>query len=99
MSSSASQPRSLRGQLVALLEVPLLALLVGNSVLTYRVAIDTANEAYDRLLLPSVRAIADRATISKGEISVAIPFVPLALFESTIKKRIFSKAALPDGAS
>ena len=99
MSSSASPPRSLRGQLVALLVVPLLALLVVNSVLTYRVAINTANEAYDRLLLASVKAIADRVTITNGEIVVDIPYVALELFESNIKERIFYKVASPDGAT
>jgi two-component system, OmpR family, sensor histidine kinase TctE len=99
MSSSATPHKSLRGQLLALLVVPLLALLVVNSVLTYRVAIDTANEAYDRLLLASVRAIADRVTISKGEIVVDLPYVALELFESNIKERIFYKVASVDGAA
>jgi len=99
MSSNARPPKSLRGQLLALLVVPLLALLVVNSVMTYRVAIDTANEAYDRLLLASVKAIADRVTLSKGEVVVDIPYVALELFESNIKERIFYKVASPEGAT
>jgi two-component system sensor histidine kinase TctE len=99
MSSSASPHKSLRGQLLALLVVPLLGLLVVNSVLTYRVAIDTANEAFDRLLLASVRAIADRVTVSGGEIEVDIPYVALELFESNIKERIFYKVAYPNGGA
>ena len=99
MSSNARPHKSLRGQLLALLVVPLLALLVVNSVLTYRVAINTANEAYDRLLLASVKAIADRVTIAKGEIVVDIPYVALELFESNIKERIFYKVATADGAT
>ena len=99
MSSSARPHKSLRGQLLALLVVPLLVLLVVNSVLTYRVAISTANEAYDRLLLASVKAIADRVTLSKGEVVVDIPYVALELFESNIKERIFYKVASADGAT
>ena len=99
MSSNARPPRSLRGQLLALLVVPLLVLLLVNAVLSYRVAIDTANEAYDRLLLASVRAIADRVTVSNGEVVVDIPYVALELFESNIKERIFYKVASPDGAT
>ena len=99
MSSSARPHKSLRGQLLALLVVPLLALLVVNSILTYRVAINTANEAYDRLLLASVKAIADRVTLSNGEVMVDIPYVALELFESNIKERIFYKVATPDGAT
>ena len=99
MSSNARPPKSLRGQLLALLVVPLLVLLVVNSVLTYRVAIDTANEAFDRLLLASVRAIADRVTVSNGEIEVDIPYVALELFESNIKERIFYKVAYRNGGT
>ena len=99
MSSSASAPSSLRQQLLFWLLAPLLVLLLVNSVLSYRVAIQTANEAYDRLLLASVKAIADRVTISQGEIAVDIPYVALELFESNIKERIFYKVSRPDGST
>jgi two-component system sensor histidine kinase TctE len=97
MSSNASTPRSLRTQLLLWLLGPLLLLFVVNSVLAYRVAISTANQAYDRLLLASVKAIADRVTVSGGEISVDIPYVALELFESNIRERIFYKVSAADG--
>ena len=78
---------------------PLLLLFVVNSILGYRAAISTANTAYDRLLLTSVKAIADRVTISEGEISVDIPYVALELFESSIRERIFYKVSAPDGST
>jgi len=99
MSSNAKAPKSLRRQLLALVVVPLLVLLVVNSLLTYRVAITTANEAFDRLLLASVKAIADRVTISKGEVAVDIPYAAIDMFESNIKERIFYKVASGDGAA
>jgi two-component system sensor histidine kinase TctE len=99
MSSNARPPRSLQGELLAWLLGPLLALFVVNTALGYRVAIGTANEAYDRLLLASVKAIADRVTISGGEISVDIPYVSLELFESNIRERIFYKVSAPDGTT
>jgi len=99
MSSRANAPSSLRRQLLLLLVVPLLALLIVNAVLTYRVAIIAADQAYDRLLLASVKAIADRVTITDGEIVVDIPYVALELFESNIKERIFYKVARPDGST
>jgi two-component system sensor histidine kinase TctE len=99
MSSNASEPSSLRKQLLAWLLVPLLVLLVVNSILSYRVAIDTANEAYDRLLLASVKAIADRVTVSSGEIAVDIPYVALELFESNIRERIYYKVSAPGGTT
>ncbi|MGZ5085146.1 MAG: sensor histidine kinase N-terminal domain-containing protein, partial [Usitatibacter sp.] len=99
MSSNPTPPSSLRDQLLVWLLVPLVVLLVVNSILGYRVAIATANEAYDRLLLASVRAIADRVTVANGEISVDIPYVALELFESNIQERIFYKVTGPDGAT
>jgi two-component system sensor histidine kinase TctE len=76
---------------------PLLGLLVVNAVLAYRFAIDTAGEAYDRLLFASVKAIADRVTVANGEYSVDIPYVALELFESNVKERIFYRVSGPDG--
>ncbi len=99
MSSSASTPRSLRTQLLLWLLGPLLLLFVVNSILGYRVAISTANQANDRLLLASVKAIADRITVTGGEVSVDIPYVALELFESNIRERIFYKVAGADGST
>lgn len=78
---------------------PMMALFAVNSVLGYRAAIRTANEAYDRLLFTSVKAIADRVTITDGEIGVDIPYVALELFESNIRERIFYKVSGPGGAT
>ena len=99
MSSSSSAPRSLQRQLLVWLLGPMVALFVVNSVIGYRVAIATANEAYDRLLLASVKAIADRVTLVGGEITVDIPYVALELFESNIRERIFYKVSAPDGTT
>src|SRR5438270_13823309 len=99
MSSNASPARSLQRELLVWLLGPMLALFLVNSVLGYSVAIVTANDAYDRLLLASVKAIADRVTISGGEISVDIPYVALELFESNIRERIFYKVSAPDGST
>ncbi|MGZ5660439.1 MAG: sensor histidine kinase N-terminal domain-containing protein [Usitatibacter sp.] len=99
MSSNAKPPNSLRKQLLVWILGPLLLVFVANSILGYRVAIATANQAYDRLLLASVKAIADRVTVSDGEISVDIPYVALELFESNIRERIFYKVSGPDGAT
>ena len=77
----------------------MVALFAVNSILGYRAAIRTANEAYDRLLLTSVKAIADRVTVTDGEITVDIPYVALELFESNIRERIFYKVTAPGGAT
>jgi two-component system, OmpR family, sensor histidine kinase TctE len=99
MSSSASPARSLQRELLVWLLGPMLLLFVVNSILGYRIAIATANEAYDRLLLTSVKTIADRVTVSGGEITVDIPYVALEIFESNIRERIFYRVSAPDGST
>lgn len=97
MSSRRRASRSLLRQLLAWLLVPLIALLAANAVLGYRSALETASEAYDRLLLASVRAIADHVAVENGAIVVDLPYVSLELFESNIQGRIFYRVVAPDG--
>jgi len=97
MSSRPSARHSLRRQLLLWLLIPLILILAVNSVLAYRVALKTANDAYDRLLLTSVRAVAERVGVTDGEITVDLPYVALELFESNIKEHIYYKVSGPGG--
>ena len=97
MSSRPSARHSLRRQLLLWLLIPLILILAVNSVLAYRVALKTANDAYDRLLLTSVRAVAERVGVTNGEITVDLPYVALELFESNIKEHIYYKVSGPGG--
>jgi len=90
---------SLLRQLLAWLLIPLVALLAFNAFLSYRTALDAANEAYDRLLLASVRAIADRVSVVDDEVRVDVPYVALELFESKSQERIFYRVATAEGAT
>lgn len=87
------RPGSLLRQLLAWLLIPLVALLALNAFLSYRAALATANEAYDRLLLASVHAIADRVGVVDDRIQVDVPYVALELFESKSQERIFYRVA------
>jgi two-component system sensor histidine kinase TctE len=91
------QPGSLLKQLLAWLLVPLVLLLALNAFLSYRAAVASANEAYDRLLLASVRAIADRVTVVDDRVQVDVPYVALELFESKSQERIFYRVATRAG--
>lgn len=88
---------SLSRQLLLWLLVPLVALLAFNAFLSYRTALTAANDAYDRLLLASVRAIADRVAVVDGEVRVDVPYVALELFESKSQERIFYRVATGSG--
>lgn len=99
MSSNAKPPRSLQRELSLWLLWPLVLVFLVNAAIGYTVAIGTANEAYDRLLLASVKAIADRVTLAGEEIAVDMPYVALELFESNIRERIFYRVSAPDGTT
>jgi two-component system sensor histidine kinase TctE len=94
-----SKPGSLLRQLLAWLLIPLIALLALNAFLSYRAALTAANEAYDRLLLASVRAIADRVALVDDRVEVDVPYVALELFESKSQERIFYRVATRTGAT
>ncbi|KQQ33254.1 histidine kinase [Duganella sp. Leaf126] len=93
MSAHATSraPGSLRGQLLRWLLGPLLALVALNTVFVYRNALDAADVAYDRSLLASTRALAERVSIVGGKLVADVPYVALDSFETDTMGRIFYK--------
>jgi two-component system sensor histidine kinase TctE len=88
---------SLRRQLLRWLLIPLFALLVANAWFSNRAAVETADQAFDRLLLASAEAIADDIEMHDGKIVVDLPYAALQLLESNIQERIFYRVIGPDG--
>ena len=88
---------SLRLQLLRWLLAPLLLLLLVNAWFSNQVAVSTANQAFDRLLLASADAIADDIELREGSIVVDLPYAALQLLESNIQERIFYRVVGPDG--
>jgi len=82
---------SLRGQLLRWLLGPLLILVALNSVSVYRNAKDAADVAYDRSLLASTRALAERVSIADGKVVADVPYVALDSFETDNLGRIYYK--------
>src|SRR4051812_31528199 len=82
---------SLRGQLLRWLLGPLLALVALNTVSVYRNALDAADVAYDRSLLASTRALAERVSIVDGKVVADVPYVALDSFETDTLGRIYYK--------
>lgn len=80
---------SLRGQLLRWLLVPLLVLVAVNSVSLYRDALEAADIAYDRSLLASTRALAERVSVRDGKVVADVPYVALDSFETDTLGRIF----------
>jgi two-component system sensor histidine kinase TctE len=82
---------SLRNQLLRWLIVPLVALVALNAVSLYRDALEAADIAYDRSLLASTRALAERVSVQDGKVVADVPYVALDSFETDTLGRIYYK--------
>jgi two-component system sensor histidine kinase TctE len=80
---------SLRNQLLRWLLVPLVVLVLLNTVSLYRDALDAADMAYDRSLLASTRALAERVSVKAGKVVADVPYVALDSFETDTLGRIY----------
>jgi two-component system sensor histidine kinase TctE len=84
---------SLRNQLLRWLLAPLVLLVAVNAMSLYRDALDTADIAYDRSLLASTRALAERVAIKGGKVVADVPYVALDSFETDTLGRIYYKVS------
>lgn len=82
---------SLRSQLLRWLLIPLIMLVLLDAVFVYRNALDAADMAYDRSLLASTRALAERVSIVNGKVVAEVPYVALDSFETDTLGRIYYK--------
>jgi two-component system sensor histidine kinase TctE len=82
---------SLRGQLLRWLLVPLLLLVALDAVSVYNNALNVADLAYDRSLLASTRALAERISVVNGQVVADVPYVALDSFETDTLGRIYYK--------
>lgn len=94
-TSAAAKPiksmGSLRGQLLRWLLVPLLLVVALDAFSVYRNALDVADLAYDRALLASTRALAERVSVVNGKVVADVPYVALDSFETDTLGRIYYK--------
>lgn len=80
---------SLRGRLLRRLALVLSILLLVGSSFAYWNARRAADTAYDRSLLSSARAIAERLYDEQGELSVEVPYIALDNFAYDITGRLY----------
>ncbi len=84
---------SLRNQLLRWLLIPLVILVAVNSISAYNNGLEAADLAYDRSLLASTRALAERVSIKDGKVVADVPYVALDSFETDTLGRIFYKVS------
>jgi two-component system sensor histidine kinase TctE len=82
---------SLRSQLLSWLLIPLLLVVALDAFSVYRNALDVADLAYDRALLASTRALAERVSLVDGKVVADVPYVALDSFETDTLGRIYYK--------
>jgi len=82
---------SLRQQLLRWLILPLVGLVALNAWSLYRDALEAADVAYDRSLLSSTRALAERVSVRDGKVVANVPYVALDSFETDTLGRIYYK--------
>lgn len=88
---------SLRRRLLIWLLIPLLLI---SSLMLFEVrsnAVHSANQAFDRALLSSALAIADRVVLIGGQIEVDVPYVALEMLTSSAQDRVFYQVSTAQG--
>ncbi|NEX63584.1 sensor histidine kinase [Noviherbaspirillum galbum] len=96
-SSPERKLGSLRGQLLRWLLIPLAILVALDAISVYQNALEAADQAYDRSLLASTRALAERVTIVNGKVAADVPYVALDSFETDTLGRLYYKVTGLDG--
>ncbi|MBI3899215.1 MAG: sensor histidine kinase [Gammaproteobacteria bacterium] len=76
------RPRSVRTYLLAWIIAPIAVFIVIDTVTLYRDALDSANAAYDRMLIASAHSIGDLLKIEDGELVVTLPHAVLEIMET-----------------
>lgn len=87
---------SLRRRLALWLVLPLGAISALMLMEVRSSAQNAANQAYDRVLLGSALAIAERVVIENNEILVDVPYVALEMLTSAAQDRVYYQVAGPD---
>jgi len=95
--NGGAAPGSLRRQLLLWLLVPLVLLVALNSFSAYRNGLEVADVAYDRALLASTRALAERVSVKDGKVVADVPYVALDSYETDTLGRIYYKVTGIDG--
>ncbi|MFT3955550.1 MAG: sensor histidine kinase [Piscinibacter sp.] len=90
-------PRSLRGQLLVGILVPVLLGVVVNTVSLYRQALRAADTAYDRTLLASAKTIGEQLQVAgagdEARVQSVVPYSALEAFEADNRSRMFFKVS------
>jgi two-component system sensor histidine kinase TctE len=97
MSVSLATTWSIRWRVMAWLFAAMALVFSANLLSSYYNNIEAADSAYDRLLLASASAIAERTVLREDGLHVDVPYVALDMLASTAQDRVFYAVSAPDG--
>lgn len=89
----------LRSHLLRWLLIPMFVLWAVGFRINYMRTLEQANEAYDRTLLGSALAMAERVSVQDGALSIDVPYAALEMLETRSQDRIFYKVSCLDPPS
>ncbi len=92
-----SAPRSLRRYLLLGILLPVIGVIVINTVSLYRQALAAANTAYDRTLLASAKVIGEQLDVEgydeMARLRATVPYSALEAFEADNRSRLFYRVS------
>lgn len=97
MNLAAWHRFSLRRTLLLVLLPGMLAVVGAELWLTWRIAVDAANAAYDRSLLGAIKSIDANISTESGGLAVELPYRMLEFFELTATGNVYYRVATEDG--
>jgi len=97
MSVRLATTWSIRWRVMAWLFAAMALVFSANLLSSYYNNIEAADSAYDRLLLASASAIAERTVLREDGLHVDVPYVALDMLASTAQDRVFYAVSAPDG--
>jgi len=89
---------SIRRRVLGWLFAGMVLVFAANLVTGYYNNREAADSAYDRLLLASASAIAERTAVTEQGLWVDIPYAALQMLASTAQDRVFYAVSAPDGS-
>lgn len=81
MAEVGPSARSVRQRLLLWLALPLALFMLVDAWASYRAALETAQRAFDRLLVTSAHALADLIHLEGGELQITLPHAALELYD------------------
>ncbi len=84
----AAHVRSLRGYLLAGIIGPIALFIVIDAVNLYSRALESANAAYDRMLVTTAYSVGDQILVENGQLRTGVSFATLEVYESGFSTRM-----------